>query len=87
LQQPLGLYLGALLRNQDQVLQAMQSNLAACQNELGYALRARPATAKPVKNVITWHQGRRPSPRASGGAGRAAQKPTPTPPAKPAPKK
>ena len=87
LQQPLGLYLGALLRNQDQVLQAMQTNLAGCQNELGYALRARPAAAKSVKNVITWHQGRRQSPRASGGAGRTAPKPATTPPAKPAPKK
>jgi hypothetical protein len=87
LQQTFGLYLGTLLRNQDQVLQALQNNLAACQNELGYALRARPATAKPVKNVITQYQGRRQSPRASGSAARTAQKPAATPPTKPAPKK
>lgn len=89
LQRTLGLYVGSLLRNQDQVIQAMQNNLAACQSELGYALRARPATAKPVKNVITRAQGRRQSPRASGNASRAA--PTPksatSPAAELAPKK
>jgi hypothetical protein len=89
LQQTFGLYLGTLLRNQDQVLQAMQNNLGACQNELGYALRGRAVTAKPVKNVITEYKGRRQSPRAPGGAGRAAptQKPATIAPTKPAPKK
>jgi hypothetical protein len=58
LQQSLGTHLGALLRNQDQILRATQNNLAACQNELGYALRGRAAPAKPMKNVLPNFRGR-----------------------------
>lgn len=89
LQQMLGLYVGSLLRNQDQILQAMQNSLAACQNELGYALRSRPATAKPVKNVFTELRRRPRSQHASGKAGSptAPKKPAAIGPAKPAPTK
>lgn len=89
LQQALGLYLGILLRNQDEVIQAMQNNLAACQNELGYALRGRAAPARPVKNVFTELKRQRPSPRASGKASLspAPKKPVTVGPAKPAPQK
>jgi hypothetical protein len=66
-QQSLGAYLGALLRNQDQILQATQNNLAACQNDLGYALRGRAAPPKPMKNVLPNFRGRgRTSQRAVG---------------------
>jgi hypothetical protein len=87
LRQPLGVYLGALLRNQDQVLHALQNNLATCQNELGYALRPRPETAKPLKNVISRPEGGRPSSRTRGAAARTAPKRAVSAPAKPAPKK
>jgi hypothetical protein len=58
LQQALSVHLGALLRNQDQILQATQNNLAACQNELGYAVRGRTAPATPMKNVLPDFRGR-----------------------------
>jgi len=89
LQQALSLYLSILLRSQDEVIRAMQNNLAACQSELGYALRGRPATAKPVMNILTELKRRRPSSRASGKAGPAPapQKPTTIAPLKPAPQK
>lgn len=84
-QQALGLYLAPLLRNQDEIMQAMQNNLAACQNELGYALRGRPATATPVKNVFTELKRPRRSPRPSGKASAppAPKKPATVAPAKP----
>jgi hypothetical protein len=88
LQQALSLYLSTLLRSQDEVIRALQNNLAACQSELGYALRRRPATVKPVMNILTELK-RRPSSRASGKAGPAPapQKPITIAPSKPAPKK
>lgn len=83
LQQGLGLYLGALLRYQDQVLQATQGNLAACQNDLGYALRGRAAAAKPMKNVLPNFRGRgRSSQRAvATPSTKKTQTKSPTPPA------
>jgi hypothetical protein len=89
LQQALSLYLSTLLRSQDEIMQALQNNLAACQNELGYALRGRPTTAKPVQNVFTGLKRRRASSRGSGKAGPAPapQKPATIAPSKPAPQK
>jgi hypothetical protein len=85
LQQGLGLYLGALLRYQDQVLQATQGNLAACQNDLGYALRGRAAAAKPMKNVLPNFRGRGRS--SQRGAAASTGKTQTTPPAQSATKK
>jgi hypothetical protein len=59
LQQALEPYLSFLLRSQDQVLLATQNNLAACQNELGFAMRGRTQPATPMKNVFTEYRGRR----------------------------
>ncbi len=63
LEQALRLYLGYLLRNQDQMLLATQNNLAACQNELGYALRGRAGAAKAVGNTVVGRPVRRRSSR------------------------
>lgn len=51
-QQALEPHLRYLLRNQDQLLLASQSNLASCENQLGYAMRpsVKPATLMP--NVL-----------------------------------
>jgi hypothetical protein len=57
LQQKLQPYLAFLLRNQDQVLYATQTNLASCQNELGTALRGRAGPAKPTKNTFVEYHG------------------------------
>jgi hypothetical protein len=57
LQQKLQPYLAFLLRNQDQVLYATQTNLASCQNELGTALRGRAGLAKPIKNTFVEYHG------------------------------
>jgi hypothetical protein len=89
LQQSLGLYLGTLLRSQDEGIRALQNNLAACQNELGYALRRSPATVRPVMNVLTELKRRRASSRASGKTtpAPASKKPVTSGPAKLPPKK
>jgi len=71
LQQSLQPYLTFLLRNQDQILLATQTNLAACQNELGYAMRTRVEPAKPMKNVNPEFKGKRRSAAARGSAGTA----------------
>jgi hypothetical protein len=76
LQQVLEPYLSFLLRNQDEVLLATQNNLAACQNELGFAMRGRAEPAKPMKNVFTEYHGRRRTKRAAEtAAGPSAGKP------------
>jgi len=75
LQQALQPYLAFLLRNQDQILSATQSNLAACQNELGFAMRGRTEPATPMKNINPEFKGR--SPRGGTevvGKGKPAQK-------------
>jgi len=59
LQQTLGPFLSFLLRNQDQILAAAESNLASCQNELSFAMRGRAAPAKPMKNILPEFKGRR----------------------------
>jgi hypothetical protein len=59
LQQALQPYLVYLLRNQDQVLYAAQSNLAACESRLGAALRGQSPPAKVMKNIVPEFKGRR----------------------------
>lgn len=71
LQQSLISYIDYLLRNQDQMLHALETNLAACQNTLGYAMRGRTEPATPMKNVIPVFKGLRRSPRATGTDGGA----------------
>ena len=67
LQQALQPYLVYLLRNQDQLLLASQTNLASCQNELSYAMRGHTQPAIPMKNVRPDFKGRRkPKPAEAG---------------------
>jgi hypothetical protein len=97
LQQELQPYLSYLMRNRDQVLYATQTNLASCQNELGYALRNREGAAKPMRNIAPAFKGHPRKRRAKeaeekGKEGKEAaksgeKKSEPEPPAKPGEKK
>jgi hypothetical protein len=71
LQQTLGTYLGFLLRNQDQDLYALQSNLAACHNELSYAMQGKTQRATPMTNIRPEFKGRRVRERAAREAEKA----------------
>ncbi len=51
LQQTLGDYLALLLRNQDQVIQALENNVAGCENTLTYAMRPKVSPAKALGNA------------------------------------
>ena len=68
LQQTLGTYLGFLLRSQDQVLYALQNNLAACHTELSYAMQGRTQRATPMTNIRPEFKGRRVRERAAKAA-------------------
>ena len=74
-QQGLQPYLASLLRSQDQMFNATQTNLAACENRLGAALRGQSEPAKIIKNIVPDFKGRR------------VRKPDATPAASPAPVK
>jgi hypothetical protein len=69
LQQTLQPHLAYLLRNQDQILLATQDNLAACQNQLSYAMRGKTERATPMKNVPPKFKGWRVRRQAEGAAG------------------
>jgi hypothetical protein len=58
LQQLLQPHLALLLKNQDGVLQGAQANLAACQNQLGFAMHSRQQAATPMKNIAPEFKGR-----------------------------
>jgi hypothetical protein len=91
LQQSLQPHLVFLSKNQDGLLLATQTNLASCQNELGYALHNKEGRATPMKNVApVFKGGKRPHP-ATEPAGNekktraktaGASKPSANPPAK-----
>ncbi len=51
LQQTLEPYLGFLLRNQDQMLLAVQTNLAGCQKQLGFAMQGTAGRVKVIGNT------------------------------------
>jgi hypothetical protein len=57
LQQSLQPHLASLLKNQDGLILATQTNLASCQNELGYALHNKEGRATPMKNVAPVFKG------------------------------
>lgn len=70
-QQAIEPYLRYLLRNQDQLLLANENDLAACQNQLSYAMHAAVAPAKPMKNEHFIRPAHRHSaPAHPGGAGK-----------------
>jgi hypothetical protein len=50
LQQKLAPYIGFLLQNQDSIVQALESNLAGCQTDLGHAMRGQAERPKWMRN-------------------------------------
>jgi hypothetical protein len=59
LQQSLQPHLAFLMKNQDGLLLAAQTNLASCQNQLGFALHGKEGRATPMKNVAPVFKGGR----------------------------
>ena len=86
LQQSLQPHLAFLLKNQDGLLLAAQTNLASCQNELGFALHNKEGRATPMKNIAPVFKGRKQAHHATAAAGvanveKSGEKKTPTKPA------
>jgi hypothetical protein len=48
-----------LLKNQDNAMLIIQTNLASCQNELSYAEHNKEGHATPMKNIVPEFKGRR----------------------------
>jgi hypothetical protein len=71
-QQTLGSYLGYLLRNQDQIVAAMEGNLSTCQRELGEAMRGRGPKATPIPNERPIRPARRRTQRHATSGGRSS---------------
>jgi len=91
LQQSLQPHLALLLKNQDGLLLAAQTNIASCQNELGYALHSKERRATPMKNIAPEFKGRGQPPHAVAATNsakrNAAEKgPASKPAANPSPK-
>jgi hypothetical protein len=59
MQQSIKPYLSFLLRNHDQIFVAVETNLAGCQNELGYKNYNANGSAKSMRNVLPDFKGRR----------------------------
>jgi hypothetical protein len=76
LQQSLEPHLAYLLKNQDNLLLAAQTNLASCQNELNFAEHDKEGRATPMKNIAPVFQGRKRTAHATAAAG-GAKKPEP----------
>ena len=84
LQQSLQPRLAFLLKNQDGLLLAAQTNLASCQNELGFALHNKEGHATPMKNIAPVFRGGKRAQHATAAvakAGKSGEKKTPTKPA------
>jgi len=83
LQQSIEPHLAYLLKNQDGLLLASQTNLASCQNELNFAEHDKEGRATPMKNIAPEFKGRK---RTAHAAAAGTKKPEPKSkaPAKPA---
>jgi hypothetical protein len=69
LQQALQPHLAFLLKNQDGLLLAAQTNLASCQNQLGFALHNKEGHATPIKNIAPVFKGGKRAHHATAAAG------------------
>lgn len=58
MQQALKPYLSFLLRNHDKIFLTMETNLAGCQNQLGYKNWRGPGAVKNMRNVLPAFKGR-----------------------------
>lgn len=74
LQQQMESHLAYLLKNQDTVLLAGQTNLASCQNELNFAEHNKEGHATPMKNIAPEFKGRHVTAHATAPAGGAKKK-------------
>ncbi len=68
LQQQIASHLKYLLKNQDGLMLATQTNLASCQNELNYAERNKQGPATPMKNIVPEFKGRKRTARTTAKA-------------------
>ena len=59
LQQVIEPHLAYLLKNQDNAIVIVQTNLASCQNELSFAEHDKEGRAIPMKNIVPEFKGRR----------------------------
>jgi hypothetical protein len=57
-----------LLKNQDNAMLIIQTNLASCQNELNYAEHNKEGHATPMKNIVPEFKGRKRNAHAGPGA-------------------
>ena len=75
MRQSLKPYLSFLLRNHDQIFVTVETNLAGCQNELGYKKYNANGSAKSMRNVLPDFKGRRrpPKKKTPGDAGAGPQ--------------
>jgi hypothetical protein len=73
LQQMIEPHLAYLLKNQDNVLLATQTNLASCQNELNFAEHNKEGRATPMKNIAPEFKGHKRTAHATAPAGGAKQ--------------
>jgi hypothetical protein len=79
LQQMMESHLAYLLKNQDTLLLAGQTNLASCQNELNFAEHNKGGRATPMKNIAPEFKGHKRTAHATppaGGAKKASPKGT-----------
>jgi hypothetical protein len=74
LQQALEPHLAFLMKNQDGLLLASQTNLASCQNELGFAEHNKEGRATPMKNIVPVFKGHRRTPHPAAEAPAANKK-------------
>jgi hypothetical protein len=73
-QQTVGAYVGSLMHNQDQLLLALESNVASCQQNLSAAMRGQAERAKSMKNSRMGRpQRRKSSPTSEKTSGIGAQ--------------
>ncbi|MGA3324940.1 MAG: hypothetical protein ABSF45_10740 [Terriglobia bacterium] len=71
LQQSIEPHLAYLLKNQDNLMVAAQTNLASCQNELNSAEHGKEGRATPMKNIAPVFKGRGRTTHATASAGGA----------------
>ncbi|HET7215644.1 MAG TPA: hypothetical protein VFL79_18790 [Terriglobia bacterium] len=75
LSQALRPYLSFLLRNHDQIFATMETNLAGCQNELGYKNYKAGASPRYMRNVLPHFRGGRADRKAAGSEAAPKSKP------------
>ncbi len=84
LQQKLAPYLGFLLNNQDSITQALENNLAGCQDQLGHAMRGESQRPKWIRNSAPVRARRtRVKPRSTSKSEKEKKPATEPPPQKP----